>query len=87
MIAGCAAHAEDNWSAITAGNITIKLAKPCSRCAIPSLHPTTAERHPMLLRALAGYRRRDGKVYFGQNGLHQQQGIIETGQAVSVQEQ
>ncbi|MCK4709541.1 MAG: MOSC N-terminal beta barrel domain-containing protein, partial [Gammaproteobacteria bacterium] len=36
IIDGCDAHAEDSWSKITVNNIDIMLAKPCSRCVIPS---------------------------------------------------
>lgn len=82
IIDGCEAHAEDGWSSLSVNSIEIQLAKPCSRCVIPSIDQQTAEKHPSLLRTLASYRRRDGKVYMGQNGLHLSPGILSTGQIV-----
>ncbi len=83
VIAGCAAHAEDEWKNIHINDIVIDLAKPCSRCVIPSIDPQTAQKHPELLKTLAGYRRRDGKVYVGQNGLHRSHGRLSVGEHVS----
>jgi len=78
----CPAHAEDDWATITVNNISIRLAKPCSRCIIPSIHQQTAEKHPTLLRTLASYRRREGKVFVGQNGIHSSTGFIHVGDPV-----
>ena len=86
IIGDCAAHDEDSWSKISVNNIDIVLAKPCSRCVIPSINQQSAEKHPSLLKTLASYRRLNGKVYVGQNGLHQSNGIITVGQAVIVSE-
>lgn len=84
IIDGCEAHAEDQWQSITVNNIEILLAKPCSRCVIPSIHQHTAEKHATILRTLAGYRRgENGKVYMGQNGLHKDTGWIRVGQPVT----
>lgn len=83
VIDGCAAHAEDGWRSVTINGIDIELAKPCSRCVIPSIDPVTAERHSNLLKTLGSYRRFDGKIQVGQNGLHARSGQIRVGQAVS----
>jgi len=82
IIDGCTAHAEDHWSSLTVNGIVIRLPKPCSRCVIPSIHQHTAEKHPAVLKTLASYRRREGKVYMGQNGLHLSNGQIDVGQPV-----
>ena len=84
VLDGCEPHAEDDWLTIQAGDIKIRLAKPCSRCVIPSYHQQTAQQHPRLLKTLANYRRRDGKVYFGMNGLHDRDGNLQVGQQVLV---
>ncbi len=83
VIAGAPAHAEDGWASIQIGDIKIDLAKPCSRCVIPSIDPKNARKHPELLKTLASYRRRDGKVYVGQNGLHRSNGRLSVGDSVS----
>ncbi len=85
IIDGCDAHAEDLWSKITVNHIDILLAKPCSRCVIPRIDQQSAEKHTSLLKTLASYRRMNGKVYVGQNGLHQSNGLISVGLPVSVQ--
>jgi len=82
VIDGCKAHAEDLWSKVTINDIDIELVKPCSRCIIPGINQQTAEKHTSLLKTLASYRRTNGKVYFGQNGLHQRNGNISVGQII-----
>ena len=84
VLEGCPAHAEDDWSAIAIGDITIQLAKLCSRCVIPSIDQQNAQKHPGILKTLASYRRRDGKVYVGQNGLHDRHGLLKVGQTVDI---
>lgn len=83
IIDGCSAHAEDEWSCISANGIHINLVKACSRCVIPAINQQSAQKHPDLLKTLASYRRRDGKVYFGQNGIHLSMGTISVGQSIS----
>jgi uncharacterized protein YcbX len=84
VLDGCAAHAEDDWARIRINEVTIDLPKPCSRCVIPSIDQNSAEKHPTLLKTLAAYRRRDGKVYVGQNGLHRSHGRLSVGNKVFV---
>ncbi len=84
IIDGCDAHEEDSWSKITVNSIDILLAKACSRCVIPSIDQLSSAKHKSLLKVLATYRRTDGKVYVGQNGLHQSNGIVSVGDPVLV---
>ena len=84
IVDGCAAHAEDEWSSISVNGITISLPKPCSRCAIPGIDQQTGVKNSAILKALAGYRRRDNHVYFGQNAIHHATGFIATGQRVDI---
>lgn len=86
IVEGCAPHAEDHWSSISVNNIDIILAKACSRCIIPSIHQHSAVKHPTLLKTLAKYRRSDGKIMMGQNGLHQSNGKINVGDKVLITE-
>jgi len=86
VIAGCDAHAEDNWKRIRIGDTEFRVAKPCSRCIIPTIDPSTGERGREPLQTLAGYRRRDNKVYFGQNLIHDGVGRLEVGMPVEVLE-
>ncbi|MEM0954116.1 MAG: MOSC N-terminal beta barrel domain-containing protein [Pseudomonadota bacterium] len=85
VVAGCAAHAEDDWRQIRIGEVEFSVVKACTRCQIPALHPHTGEKHPNLLRVLAAYRRGDDRqVTFGQNLLYEGGGTLRVGDPVEV---
>ncbi len=77
-------HAEDAWQRISIGSVEFALVKPCARCAVPTIDPITAEPGKEPSRSLARYRKRDGKIYFGQNALHDGQGTLHVGDPVRV---
>jgi uncharacterized protein YcbX len=82
VVEGCAPYAEDGWRRLRIGDITFRVAKPCSRCIIPTIDPLTAERAAEPLRTLMSYRRRDNQVFFGQNLLHDGTGKLRVGMTV-----
>lgn len=82
VIEGCEAFAEDHWQSLVIGDVTFRRVKPCSRCVIPSIDPTTAEKNPEVVKALASFRRIDKRVLFGQNLTASGQGRLHTGMAV-----
>lgn len=84
VVTGCLPHAEDDWQAMRIGEMTFRVAKPCSRCIIPSIDPETAQRAQEPLQTLLSYRRRDNKIYFGQNLLHDNLGRLSEGMAVEI---
>lgn len=86
VIAGCEPYAEDRWKKIRIAGIEITLAKPCSRCVMPSIDQQTGIKDNAVLDALNTYRRQQGKTYFGQNGLYLKQGVLKVGDAVQVLE-
>jgi uncharacterized protein YcbX len=86
VVAGCEAFEEDRWRRIRIGPIDFRVVKPCSRCPIPTIDPDTGERGVEPLRTLMTYRRRDNKVYFGQNLIHDGAGLLEPGMDVEVLE-
>lgn len=86
VVSGCEPHAEDHWRRIRIGDMEFEVAKPCSRCVIPSIDPETGERGEEPLQTLAGYRRRDSKIWFGQNLLHRGTGTLRVGMPVEVLE-
>jgi uncharacterized protein YcbX len=86
VVSGCSAFAEDGWKRIRIGELVFRVAKPCSRCVIPTIDFTTAERAREPLQTLMQYRRRDNKVYFGQNLLHEGGGALEVGLPVEILE-
>lgn len=88
LVVSGAAHpnAEDEWKRIRIGSLELDVVKPCARCAVPTVDPKTAERGKEPSRTLATYRKRDGKVYFGQNLIHRGSGELRVGDAAVVVE-
>lgn len=86
VVDGCAPHAEDDWKLIRIGAIRFRVVKPCSRCIIPSIDPATAERGPEPLKTLMTYRKRENKIFFGQNLVHEGLGTLTEGMDVEVLE-
>lgn len=84
VVSGCAPFAEDDWRRIRIGGVEFDVAKPCSRCVIPSIIQETGERDPHINRVLAGFRRSNGQIYFGQNLLYQHTGQLRQGDSVEV---
>ena len=86
VIKGCDAFAEDEWNRIKVGNLEMRLVKPCSRCVIPNIDTETGEKGAEPVKTLSGYRKRNNKVYFGQNVIVNGTGLIEVGMSVQVLE-
>ena len=86
VVTGSEAFAEDQWKRISIGDIEFSLVKPCSRCAIPSINPATAEKTAEPVKTLASYRLRENKIFFGQNIIANSSGIVEVGMPVKVLE-
>lgn len=86
VVRGCEPYAEDRWRRIRIGGVEFRVVKPCSRCAIPTIDTETAEKGPEPLRTLSQYRRQGGKVCFGQNLIHQGEGVLERDMTVEVLE-
>ncbi|MDH5369179.1 MAG: MOSC domain-containing protein [Gammaproteobacteria bacterium] len=84
VIAGCQPFAEDSWKKIRIGDITFRIVKPCSRCVIPSINIETAEREDEPTKTLARYRKRDNKIFFGQNVIADGNGNIDVGMSVEI---
>lgn len=84
VVAGTLPYAEDSWRKISVGGIPMRVVKPCSRCAIPTVDPETgrfAGKEP--LATLATYRKRGNRVYFGQNVIHEGLGRLQRGAQVA----
>lgn len=84
VITGTEPFAEDNWKKIRIGDVIFKLVKPCSRCAIPSINPDTAEKSADVVKTLAAYRMRENKIFFGQNVIAEGFGELEVGMPVEI---
>lgn len=86
VVSGADAFAEDGWRRLRLGGVGLRVAKPCSRCAITTVDQATGERGKEPLRTLDGYRRVGSKVMFGQNLAHDEPGEIGVGDRLEVLE-
>lgn len=76
VLAGVEAHDEDHLNelriATAEGQVRARPVKPCSRCPIPNVDPSTGVSSPEVLEMLRTYRadpRMDGALTFGMNGV------------------
>ena len=86
VVSGCDPFAEDSWRRIKIGEITMRVVKPCSRCVIPSIDVNSAEKGVEPTQTLLTYRKRDNKIYFGQNVIAEGKGEIKIEMPVEVLE-
>ncbi len=83
---GGEAYDEDRWKSFKIGDITFYPVKPCSRCVITTINQDTAEKSDEPLRTLSTYRTVNNKVLFGQNLLHEGNGIIRINDEIKILE-
>lgn len=60
-------YEEDTWRDFTIGSTRFVGVKPCSRCVLITVNPETGEKGDEPLRTLSVYRKRNNKIFFGQN--------------------
>jgi uncharacterized protein YcbX len=84
VIAGSGPFEENNWSRIKIGNIYFDLVKPCERCVMINVNQSTGQRGSEPLKTLAGYRKENRKIFFGQNMIARNYGIIKQGDQVEI---
>ena len=60
-------YEEDGWKNFRIGANRFAGVKPCARCVLTTIDQDTAAKGIEPLATLATYRRRENKVYFGQN--------------------
>lgn len=84
IVSGCPPFAEDDWKTIRIGELLLNVVKPCSRCTIPNIDSTTAERGIEPAKTLSGYRKTNNKIYFGQNVIPNGEGFIQKSMPVEI---
>ena len=84
VVSGCDAFAEDTWKKIRIGDSFFRIVKPCSRCIIPSINIDTAIREQEPIKTLSSYRKRESKIFFGQNVIAESIGEINVGMPVEI---
>jgi uncharacterized protein YcbX len=84
VLAGGAAFEEDVMNHITIAGINFYGAKLCSRCVMTTINQQTGVKAKEPLKTLAAYRSKDKKILFGQNLVHQGEGIVTVGDSITV---
>lgn len=77
-------HAEDQWSAVTIGDVPLGVGSLCTRCVLTTVDPGSLEQGTEPLRSFNGYRRTDDGVVFGVNATHARTGTVRVGDTVTV---
>lgn len=89
VVSGTEAFAEDGWKRIRIGEVEFEAVKPCSRCILTTVDPVTGEFNSLKepLNTLSAFRSDgSGEVYFGQNLVALNEGLIRAGDKVEVLE-
>lgn len=75
---------EDTMEHISINGIDLYGVKLCARCTVTTIDQSSAEKTKEPLKTLAGYRMKDNKIFFGQNVLIKQTGLIRKGDAIAI---
>ena len=89
VVSGNEAFIEDSWRRIRIGEVEFEVVKPCQRCILTTVNPNTAQYHPNKepLKTFSTFRADDsGNVYFGQNLIAKNEGMIKIGDKIEVLE-
>jgi uncharacterized protein YcbX len=83
VIDGSSPFVEDTFARVRIGGSTFRGPKGCDRCVVTTIDPETAEGGVEPLKTLATFRKRDGKVWFGMNLIHDASGEVAIGDVVT----
>lgn len=89
VIENTEAFAEDSWKRFRIGEVEFEVVKPCSRCVLTTVNPKTAMRSEQQepLNTLKQFRSDDsGEIFFGQNVIAKNEGLIRVGDKVEILE-
>ncbi|MCF0062855.1 MOSC domain-containing protein [Dyadobacter chenwenxiniae] len=84
VVAGTTPFEEDSWKTITIGNTSFQVAKPCERCIMVNIDPKTGIKSPETLKALSTYRKEGKDIFFGQNVVGLESGIVREGDHITL---
>lgn len=73
---------EDGWKSAEIGSALFHLVKPCGRCSIVNVDPSTCKRGDEPLKTLASFRKQEKKILFGVNAILTGSGKISVGDSV-----
>ncbi len=85
IVSGIDAFEEDSWLDFSVGPVKLLGAKPCARCQLVNVEPSTGEVGKAVLAALTTFRQVNNKVYFGQQAVPVLLGKLAIGDEIHVE--
>lgn len=81
---GLEPHVEETWVGreLALGEARVRVRGVVPRCAVVDLDPTSGTRDAPVLGTLAGYRRRNGEIFFGVDAVVTDGGRVRTGDPI-----
>lgn len=77
---------EDQMRHFQIGNINFYGVKPCARCPVITINQESGATGKEPLKTLSAYRKKNNKVYFGQNLVHDGEGSISINDEINIKE-
>jgi hypothetical protein len=84
VIAGTEAWEEERHAGARIGELVVRMPKRCARCTVTLVDQATGERGKEPLRTLATFRAENAEVYFAQNAIPDQAGVVRVGDSVEL---
>ncbi len=84
VFTGGAPFLEDALARFTINGIEFSGIKPCARCIMTTIDQDNPAISKEPLKTLATYRQQNNKILFGQNLVHNGEGVIHIGDSISV---
>lgn len=84
VVSGTDPFEEDQWDVIKVGSVRFKIVKPCARCIMTTVEQETGKIGKEPLLTLSRFRKEGNKIYFGQNMIPLDKGMIRQDGAVEV---
>jgi uncharacterized protein YcbX len=78
-------YEEDSWTNFTIGTTNFVGVKRCARCVMTTVNQDTAEKGVEPLKTLSSYRKRENKIYFGQNLIALNGDTVNVGDVIHLQ--
>jgi uncharacterized protein YcbX len=75
-------YEEDYWRNFTIGDVRFVGVKMCDRCVLTTVNQVTAEKGVEPLKTLASYRKKENKIYFGQNLVALDHTVVNVGDRI-----
>ncbi len=86
VFSGGLPHEEDSWRNFMIGSVNFEGVKPCARCVLITVSPETGEGGVEPLKELSTYRKKNNKIYFGENLLAKSYGEVSEGDVIEVKD-